>query len=266
MVFYSYHSALIFLFLLFFNTFAEAAPISPETGQQIMQKAEERDRGFGDYTASMRMVLHNKQGEKSERSIRVMVMEGVEDGDKTLAIFDTPADVKGTAFLTHSRKASDDDQWLYLPALKRVKRIAPRNKSGSFMGSEFSYEDIGGRVLEKYEYKRLEDAPLEGQDCFVIEEHPKDAENSGYSKLVTWLDKQDYKILKVEYYDRKQAVLKTLTSMDYQKYSDKYWRAAEMYMYNHQTGKSTTLYWSKYDFGKGLTDRDFDKNSLSRAR
>jgi hypothetical protein len=188
------------------------------------------------------------------------------DGDKSLSIFDEPGDVKGTAFLTHSHKRGDDDQWLYLPALKRVKRISSRNKSGSFMGSEFSYEDIASQEVEKYTYKWLRNEMYDGRQCFVHEQYPVDRENSGYIRQVIWLDKARYRPLKIEYHDRKNTLLKTLTVKHYQQYLGKFWRAGEMHMVNLQSGKSTALYWSHYQFRNGLTDDDFNKTSLKRAK
>ncbi len=237
-----------------------------EKGLGIAIEADLRDAGFEDFTANMRMVLKNRHGQESSRQIRVRTLEVESDGDKSMTIFDTPRDVKGTAFLSYSHKLDDDDQWLYLPALKRVKRISSRNKSGSFMGSEFSYEDIASQEVEKYTYKWLRDEVIEGQDCFVSERYPIDLKNSGYSRQITWVDKAEYRPLKVEYYDRKSSHLKTLTTKGYKKYRDKYWRADEMNMVNHQNGKSTDLFWSNYSFKTGLTDKDFTKNSLKRAR
>ena len=237
-----------------------------EKGLAIAKEADARSNGFGDYTAKMVMTLRNKQGQESTRKIRARVLEVPDDGDKSLSIFDDPLDVKGTAFLTYSHKTDDDDQWLYLPALKRVKRISSRNKSGSFMGSEFSYEDIASQEIEKYTYKWLRDEQYQRRECFVIERHPIDKKNSGYTRQVVWMDKEHYRIWKVDYYDRKQSHLKTLTFKDYRLYLDEYWRAHEMFMINHQTGKSTMLVWSDFSFRNGLTDRDFDRNSLLRAR
>jgi hypothetical protein len=188
------------------------------------------------------------------------------DGDKSLSIFDEPRDIKGTAFLTYSHKRGDDVQWLYLPAMKRVKRISSRNKSGSFMGSEFSYEDIASQEVEKYTYKWLRDEMCGGKQCCVSEQYPVDRENSGYIRQVIWFDKAQYRPLKIEYYDRKNTLLKTLTVKHYQLYLGKFWRADEMHMLNHQSGKSTALYWTRYRFRTGLTDDDFNKNSLERAK
>lgn len=236
-----------------------------EKGLAIASEWDRRDSGFEDSVATMQMVLRNKQGDESSREVRVRTLEVGGDGDKSLSIFDEPADVKGTAFLTFSHVNEPDDQWLYLPALKRVKRIASKNKSGPFMGSEFAYEDISSDEVEKYTYRYLRDEECADMACFAVERYPVD-ENSGYTRQVVWYDKQEYRPQKVVYYDRKNDLLKTLTFHEYRQYLDKYWRAMRYEMVNHQTGKSTTLYWKEYRFRNGLTDRDFDKNSLKRVR
>ena len=234
-------------------------------GLAIAVESDKRDKGFGDFTADLTMILKNRHGETSERYIRNKTLEIIGDGDKTLSIFDKPRDVKGTAFLSFSHKEGADDQWLYLPALKRVKKISSNNKSGPFMGSEFAFEDLSSQEVEKYTYKYLGDDVLDGVNCFMLERDPVDPK-SGYTVQIVWIDKEDYKPLKVDYYDRKSSLLKTLTFSNYKQYLDKYWRASEMNMVNHQTGKSTQLIWSDYKFATGLTERDFDKNSLKRAR
>jgi len=253
------------LILLLFPLLA-TAQTPEEKGLAIAREADKRDTGFGDFTADMQMMLMNKHGQKSVRKIRIRTLEVEADGNKSLTIFDTPRDVKGTAFLNFTHKTGDDDQWLYLPALKRVKRISSRNKSGSFMGSEFAYEDISSQEPEKYTYKWIRDEVYEGLECFVVEYYPVDKKNSGYTKQVAWLDKDQYRVWKVEYYDRKNSRLKTLAMKDYRKYLDKYWRADEMYMVNHLTGKSTKLIMSNYKFRTGLKDSDFSQNSLRRVR
>jgi hypothetical protein len=253
------------LFSLLFPLVA-AAETSEKKGLAIAQEADRRDMGFDDFTANLLMVLRNRHGQESVRKIRIRTLEVEGDGDKGLSIFDNPRDVKGTAFLTFSHKVGDDDQWLYLPALKRVKRISARNKSGSFMGSEFAYEDIASQEVEKYTYKWIRDEVYGGQECFVSERYPVDKKNSGYTRQVTWIDKSEYREWKVEYYDRKSSLLKTLIVKGYQQYLGKYWRADEMNMVNHQNGKSTRLVWSNYKFRVGLRDRDFNKTTLKRVR
>lgn len=232
-----------------------------EKGLQIAVEMDKRDQGFQDTKVSLTMTLRNQHGEESVRYMRSKTLEGVEDGDKSIIVFDRPADVKGTATLTYTHKVGSDDQWLYLPAIKRVKRISSNNKSGPFMGSEFAYEDLSSQEVEKYTYKYIKD---EGNN-FLVERYPVDPK-SGYTKHLVWVNKTEYRAEKVEFYDRKGEHLKTLTFNGYKKYLNKFWRAAEFKMENHQTGKTTTLAFSEYEFGNDFSDRDFNKNSLKRVR
>lgn len=235
-----------------------------EHGLAIAVEMDQRDTGWKDQSADMIMTLRNRQGDESTRQIRTRTLEVDGDGDKSLTIFDEPLDVKGTAFLSFTHATQPDDQWLYLPALKRVKRISSQNKSGPFMGSEFAYEDLSSQEVAKYTYKYLRDEAVDGKDCFVIERYPE-YEHSGYTRQVVWVDKELWRPVRIEFYDRKDSLLKTLVMRGYQRYMDKFWRPDEMFMENHQTGKNTTLLWKHYSFGNGLTDRDFDRASLERA-
>lgn len=243
-------------------TFAETPE---EKGLAITIESDKRDSGWKDQFSELKMILRNKGGQESTRSLDIKTLEVSGDGDKSLSLFHTPKDVSGTAFLSYSHSLEPDEQWLYLPALKRVKRIASANKSGPFVGSEFAYEDIASQEVEKYKYKWLKDEIYDGKDCFVIERFPQ-YENSGYQRQIVWMDKTIYHPLKIEYYDRKNALLKTLVSSDYQQYMDKYWRPAKMHMKNHQTGKETDLLWLNYQFSNNFTNRDFDRNTLKRSR
>lgn len=237
-----------------------------EKGLWVATQADLRDEGFEDYKANVEMILKNRHGQESLRAMRISAKEVENDGDKSITVFDNPGDVKGTALLTYTHKAGDDDQWLYLPALKRVKRISSSNKSGSFMGSEFAYEDIASEEIEKFTYKWLRDEAYNGHDCYVVERYPVDRENSGYIRQVVWFDKEEFRIHKIEYYDRKDSHLKTYTADEYSQYIDKYWRPGKMEMVNHQNGKSTFLIWSDYMFRTGLEDHDFTQSSLKRTR
>ena len=244
---------------------AVLAETPEEKGLAIAKEADRRDTGWGDQTANLKMVLRNRHGKESLREIRTKTLEVDGDGDKALSIFDNPRDVKGTAFLSFTHALEPDEQWLYLPALKRVKRISSSNKSGPFMGSEFSFEDLSSQEVEKYSYKFIRDENIEGRDTFVIERIPA-YKHSGYTRMITWLDKEMYQPLKIEFYDRKNKLLKTLTSSEHKQYEGKFWRPTRMHMINHQTKKSTELTWSNYQFKTGLKDSDFDRNSLKRAR
>ena len=251
--------------LLFFAATISYAETPEEKGLAIATEGDKRDTGFVDSTSNMVMELSNKQGDKSVRNIRIKTLEVIGDGDKSMSIFDKPADVKGTAFLTYSHTIKPDEQWLYLPALKRVKRINSKNKSGPFMGSEFAYEDLASQEIDKYSYKYLRDETLNGIDCFVIERYPS-YKHSGYTRQVAWVNKAEYRPEKIVFYDRKNSLLKTLTYSAYQQYLGQFWRPDVMSMINHQTEKSTSLKWQNYKFKTGLSDRNFSKNSLKRVR
>ncbi len=260
--------------LLFGTLGASALELSDdpkEKGRQIADEAEARDLGFEDSHATMAMILTNAYGDRSERELRFKTLErpDPDEGDWSLIVFDRPRDVEGTALLTHAHILTPDDQWLYLPSLKRVKRISSANKSGPFMGSEFAFEDFSSTEAGKFDHLWLRDeacpVPDEDRMCFVSERRPL-YEKSGYTRQIVWTDQTDFQPRKIDYYDRKDALLKTLTFADYQLYLDKHWRAQEFSMINHQTKKATILTWQNYEFKTGLTENDFDTNSLKRVR
>ncbi|MEM0941419.1 MAG: outer membrane lipoprotein-sorting protein [Bacteroidota bacterium] len=240
------------------------AQSADQKGLQIAKQADLADQGFESAEVDLKMKLTNAHGQVSERDMSNKILELTEDGDKSLIAFESPKDVEGTKTLTYSHKEGPDDQWLYLPALKRVKRISSDNKSGPFMGSEFSYEDLSSSEVEKYTYKFIKETTLNGEQVAVVEQYPVDPK-SGYSKRIAYYNLSgDYRMEKIEYYDRKDSKLKTLEYVDYKQYLDKYWRADLLVMTNHQNGKKTELIFSDYAFKVGLSDVDFTQNSLRR--
>ena len=241
-----------------------------ERGLAIATEADRRASGWGDTAAEIEMVLVDRRGNERVRRLRARSIEVEGDGDKSLVVFDNPRDIAGTAVLTFAHTTDADDQWLYLPALKRVKRIAAANQSGSFMGSEFAYEDLVSEELGKYTYRWINDEPCPvpaagDLACFVVERRPIAAE-SGYSRQVVWLDQTEYRAWKIDYYDRRQELLKTLTYGAYEQHLERFWRAHEMLMINHQTGRETRLVWNDIRFQTGRDDADFTTASLRRVR
>lgn len=238
---------LIFLLVSLLAVATVHAETAEEKGLAIAVESDNRDKGWGDSFANMKMVLRNRHGKESVREIRVTNLEMDGDGDKGLTVFDKPRDVKGTAFLSYSHSLVPDEQWIFLPALKRVKRISSSNKSGPFMGSEFAYEDISSFEIPKYSYKYLRDEVLDGMDCFVLELRPQ-YKHSGYTKTHVWFDKEEYRVQKIDFYDRKDSLLKIQRFNDYKLYLDQYWRAHTQTMENQQmvsrllyTGKTLNL-------------------------
>ena len=244
---------------------AMAQDSAEDKGLAIAEEADRRDTGFGDTKANLVMTLTSAHGDMATRSLRVRTLEQTDDGDKSLIIFDSPGDVRGTAFLSFTHKLEPDDQWLYLPSLKRVKRISQANQSGPFVGSEFAYEDMSSQEVEKYTYKYLGDESFDGRDHFMVEADPVNLK-SGYSRQVIWIDQEHYRVWKTDFYDRKGEPLKTLTISEYNQYLDQYWRADLQVMENHQTGKSTELRFSEFSFRNGFEDQDFNRNALQKAR
>jgi uncharacterized protein len=230
-------------------------------GLEIAQKAKNADAGFISYEVETKMVLTNKNGQSTTNLLSNKTLEVKGDGEKSLISFNSPKDVSGTKTLTYTHRSAEDDQWIYLPSVARVKRLASANKSGPFMGSEFAFEDLTSFEVEKFEHKFLKET-VDGNKLAVVELTPKDPK-SGYSKKITYynLDK-NYRVEKVEYFDRKGAPLKTLTFEGYKLYLNKYWKADKLSMVNLQNGKKTDLIFSGYQFQTGLSVNDLTEESL----
>lgn len=238
-----------------------------EKGFAVAARSDRSDRGFGDSTVSLEMVLRNEAGKEARRELTIRTFEVQDEsrGDLSLVVFDSPPDIAGTGLLSHAKILEPDDQWLYLPALKRVKRISSVNKSGPFVGSEFAFEDFTALELQKFSYRHLGDEPCGELVCDVVERIPR-YEHSGYSRQKAWIDQDVYQVRKVDFYDRKDALLKTLTLTDYRRYEGGWWRAHRLSMVNHVTGKSTDLLYGDYAFGLGLGEDDFSRGALQRLR
>lgn len=255
-------AAMVLSLAAYHQTLAQS---NEQKGLIIAQQSDSLDNGWASAAIGFTMTLRNKSGQETVRKLHGQILEVKNDGDKSLMIFDNPVDVKGTASLVYTHKTGDDDQWLYLPALKQVKRISSSNKSGPFMGSEFAYEDMASHEVEKYAYKYVELSISNNEECQLVERYPVD-KKSGYTKHQVWFNKSNHRIEKIDFYDRKATLVKSLTYHDYKLYLNKYWRATRMLMVNHQTGKQTELNFSEYKFGIGLTEEAFTQNSLVNAK
>lgn len=240
-----------------------ASPVLAQTpeekGLEIAKKVDKANEDWKTESSEMEMTLVNAHGDEVVRKMKSASMEVAGDGDRSLIAFEWPADVKGTRMLTWAHKKDNDDQWLYLPSLKRVKRISARSKTGSFMGSEFSFEDLGGRELEKFTYRFVKEEKLDGRDSWVVENTPTG--ESGYSKQVAWTDKEYLNATKVEFYDKKGALLKTMTLSGYTK-TGSWWRPGKIEVVNHQTKKKSVLSWKGRQLGTALDPKDFDSENL----
>lgn len=247
-------------------------PADPKAkGREITAESIRRDAGFSDTKSEMAMSLMSDGVEVSRRTLRMSVLEGPNNdvGDKSMIFFETPKDVQGTVLLTHTKILTSDDQWIFLPAISRVKRIASANKSGPFLGSEFAYEDLTAQELGKYDYLWVRDeacpAPDASRQCHVVQRKPL-YENSGYKRQVAWVDLTDCQFRKIEFYNQEDRLLKTLTLANYKQYEGRYWRPHQLLMVNHQTGRSTKLDVAVVKFRTGLTESDFTEQAMERLR
>ncbi len=237
-----------------------------EAGTRIMRAVEQAQDGFGDLTVDLTMVLRTRNGRETERALTIAQLEVEGDGDLTLVTFERPKAIRGTGLLSHAHLTRDDDQWLYLPALRRVKKIGARNRSGPFLGSEFAFEDLTSTPVEKFEDRYLRREPCAEGDCYVINRRPLDA-YSGYQRQTVWVDTQGLRVLRIEYFDRHDRLKKTLVADAFERHQGRFWRPRRMEMTNARTGKSTLLHWQDFRYGTGLSaSRDFSVNALQRVR
>ena len=251
---------LIFL-LIAVLSFNPGNVLADQKGIEIATIVRDANNNFIGEKSKVEMILIDSHGEKTIREMESKVLEIPGDGDRSLSIFLTPFDVKGTKMLTWSHKSTDDDQWLYLPSFRRVKRINSRNKSSSFMGSEFSYEDLGSQEIEKYNYKFISDNSE--TNVWAIERTPK--VSSGYSKQKLFISKKYNNSIKIEYFDRKGELLKIATFDKFKQYTvnkKTMWRSSIIHMKNIQTNKQSIITWKDRKIGIKHKESIFNKRAL----
>lgn len=216
--------------------------------------------GYQSSVSQLTMVLKNAEGIKNTRKLELKKFEN-NHGDKSLLTFLYPNDIKGTKLLSFDQIGENNKQWLYLPALKRIKRISSRNKSGSFMGSEFSYEDIASKNYKHYSYdEEAQKVIIDKQEYFSFTRVPKD-KNSAYSKQIIYIDVKTYLETFGEYYDKNNRLLKKVSFLKYIKNGSVY-RLHKIEIKNIQNLKSTTLLWDTDNINIGLSSKDFSKRVL----
>jgi outer membrane lipoprotein-sorting protein len=233
--------------------FATACGAQELTGEEILKK-EDENRSDSEITISEMTIVH-KSGAKRVRKIKAW-MKG---DDYTLVRFLSPANVKGTGFLSVK-----EDDWLYLPALKKVRRIATKEKGGSFMGSDFSYDDVGGgSVIEDYDAELLGVEEYEGQNCYVLELVPKNPEDISYSKLKRWVDRDSFCSMKIEYYDKHGELLKVMYSSEFEEMKE-FWVTKRIEMQNVQKGSKTIIVVEETELNPEIPGEMFTTRQLER--
>lgn len=236
-------------------------------GLAIFREIDRRhNQNYADFSVALTMrLMRSAQAKPVVRQLRITQLEQ-DSGDRVMVVFDAPAAIRGTALLTHAHLQRDDDQWLFLPAFQRVKKITTSNKSGAFVQSEFAYEDLSVPILSKYSYRYLDQQPCGQQQCYLVERRAAGF-SSGYGKELYWVDQTAYRIHRVEYFDARERPLKTLTLDDYRAYSPLLWKPHQMLMTNLRSGRKTELLWGDFQFAQGLqAERDFSVAALRRRR
>ncbi|PJE32009.1 outer membrane lipoprotein-sorting protein [Pseudooceanicola antarcticus] len=249
---------------LFIGLGPASAETTQEKGLRIAQSVGQ-EPGFRDQAAEGEMILTTKSGQTSIRRFEARAVETSPGETRSVLTFLWPGDIRNTTLLTHSHAGGrDDDQWLYLPAVSKVRRISSSGRSGSFVGSEFAYEDMSDQDVDKYTYNWVADGSCPGGGrCHIVDRFPRGA--SAYSYERVWIEQSRKLIQKVEYYDRRKAHLKTMLISGYRKHNGKYWRAAKMEMSNHLTGKGTTLTWDGFTFDRGVNPNDLTVSALRKG-
>ncbi|MEQ9010896.1 outer membrane lipoprotein-sorting protein [Algiphilus sp.] len=249
------------------NTARAQPSDASERGRTIAEEAWARGNGFGSLRAEVEMTIITRSGQQASRRLEIALLEGEGEASKALTRVESPRDVAGTALLTHTDSAGAQQQWLYLPAASRTRRISSENRSGSFMGSEFSFDDFGAQPPSRYNFQYLREASLNGMPCHVIERHPR-ADRQGHE--IAWLDKERLLLQRVEYYDANGDKTRVLTVEDYKSYpgadGKSYWRATSLRMDNARTDAASVLRWEDIELGAGLDTRDFEVAALPRRR
>jgi len=263
----------LFLFLIF-GILPVLAYSQSMSAYDVMKKVDKRDDGESS-VSKMTMILIDRNGNQ-----RVRQMEGYRkdygEDTKTISFFLTPADVRNVAFLSYEwdDENKEDDNWLYLPAIGKPKRISSGNKKDSFMGSDFSYADMNGVELSEWDFKFLKESDMvDGRDCWVIEAVPKDAkmekvvDETGYLKTISWVRKDNFMSVQGKMYVKKGKKIKFFTASDIEQIQG-IWTAKKLTMVTTKGNRkehSTVLLFDDMVYNKGVEDNMFTVQRMERG-
>jgi hypothetical protein len=223
-----------------------------------------------DSRAAVTMTLISESGARRERSTETLsklLPNGIDQ--MRLVRFLTPADVKGTATLLVEHSDGDDDIWIYLPALRKVRRLVANDKKDSFVGTDFSYGDVIGHRVEDWTHTLVGTEQLDGVETYLVESVPRSEkvrDDSGYGRRRTWIRRDNFVAVKGTYWDLAGAVVKEFTAVDVREIDPAHhkWQAFTTTMRNTQSGHSTEIVWTKLDVGVGLDDDVFTERTLEK--
>lgn len=237
--------------------------LAQESAEQIVRRTD-KDHRAKDERGVVDMVLVTKDGKKQRRSLEMLFLQGEGDDDKSRLRFMAPPNVAGLTLLTHEASGRSDDQWIYLPAFKKVKKIASSKRTNRFAQTDFTYEDLRTENFTAYTYTKQGSEKVRDKDCFVIEATPKEPATSGYSKRHIYIEKARYLTFKTVFFDQKGRKLKTLESRGYEQVDGK-WRPKMSVMTDHQRGSKTAWRFTERKLNAGLPDTKFTVTALERG-
>jgi len=261
-----YKSALISALASLMPTMAAALP----SGDAIMQQVNARDEGQS-VSRNLLMEMTDRSGKTRTRNTRSFRKYYGEE-KRTVLFYLSPSNVKDTGFLTYDYPEADrdDDQWLYLPAMRKVRRISASNRGDYFLGTDFTYEDIKKESkvsIEDYSRKTLREEVLDGIKTYVVESTPINqdiAKELGYGRVLQWVDPAIWMIRKAEFWDVRGDALKTIYFHDIRQVQG-IWTAHRLEAINHKTGHNTIFTFSDIDYLAGVKDKIFTKRTLKRG-
>jgi outer membrane lipoprotein-sorting protein len=249
--------AVVFVLALSFQ--ARSAEMS---AYDIMKKSNDLLDQAKDSQTTMTMTLLNDKGQKRERSVSAFVKKYGKGNSKSILFFNSPSDVKGTSFLIWAEEGKEDKQWLYMPADQRVRRISTSGRGERFMGTEFTFYDMGSHDIDDFTYTLLKEESVDGEPCFVIQVLPKKPEF--YSKAVVWVRKGNFIPAKADFYNMKGEYekqgkftqVKNIQGIN---------TPTHVEMHNLKNNCTTILELSNILYDKGLKDDIFTERYMKRG-
>jgi hypothetical protein len=264
----NYLKALLLIVIITAVSFSAAAV----DGREVMERVQDRESGDTQHVLAG-MDLIDSDGNVRSRVIEVWSQDNQSDLRETLMVFHEPASIKDTRFLQKENEEADDDQWIYLPDLGRVRRISGGQGSDSFMGTDFTYDDLKSREIDNFEYELLREEEFNGYQTYVVEAIPKNPEDEQYAKTISWITKEHFIPVKLEMYDKDSVELSKVMTVDSEiKKVDGIWTAFSTTMENLASGHSTRLYIQQRDgnylleYNKKIDDRRFTQQYLETGR
>lgn len=262
------HKGLVLVGLLVLTMLCHMSAAHALTAKEIMVRTETWNKP-DDETGSLTIVLINKRGKERQREVMRYVQTDANKKDKSFLEFSKPADVKGTRFLTHEHVDRDDDRWMYLPALRKIRRITASNNTDNFMGTDLTFEDTRSEHLGSHAYTLLREEKLGDRDAYLIEavpSTPQEKKESGYSKRHIWVDKVTFLVMQRKFWNKKGEHVKTSKRSDLQQLAPDIWAYDRIEVEHHKRKHRSVFVFEGRKINTGLKDNLFSQRSLTRGR